>query len=150
MKVNGWLLSVCRLKYHLQKKKNKKIDSELVTWVKYEKYSIKRRWKRTWIRIFKSIWRFFNWQNTFCIMSQRVKQESKLKKEKSEAKANYKTYKFFGLNPKPCDLIMSRLKLVKRLLEDRTHLCCNRVGWLVIRGERLIKHGDSWLSAKRI
>jgi len=55
MKVNGWLLSVCRLKYHLQQEKNKKIDSELVTSVKCEKYSIKRRWKDLELEYLKAV-----------------------------------------------------------------------------------------------
>jgi len=33
-------------------------------------------------------------------------------------------------------------------LEDRTSVCCNILGRLVNRSERLIKRIDSWLSAK--
>jgi len=32
--------------------------------------------------------------------------------------------------------------------EDRTRGCCKILGWIVIRGERLIKLSDSWFSAK--
>jgi len=35
-------------------------------------------------------------------------------------------------------------------IEDWTHVCGKRRGWLVHRGERLIKLGDSWFSAKSI
>jgi len=31
-----------------------------------------------------------------------------------------------------------------------TNVCCKIFGWFVIRGERLIKLGDSWFSAKSI
>lgn len=34
--------------------------------------------------------------------------------------------------------------------EDRTSDCCNSLGWIVIRGERLIKLGYSWFSVKPI
>jgi hypothetical protein len=35
-------------------------------------------------------------------------------------------------------------------LEGRTHVCCIRLGRFVVRGERLIKLGNSWFSAKFI
>jgi len=41
------------------------------------------------------------------------------------------------LEPKPSDLTMIRLKIYKRILEGRTSCCCNNIGWIVVRGERL-------------
>ena len=35
-------------------------------------------------------------------------------------------------------------------LEDWTYTCCNMSGWPEDRGERLIKLGDIWFSAKSI
>jgi len=34
--------------------------------------------------------------------------------------------------------------------EDRTRVCCIRLGKFVIRSERLFDSGDSWFSAKAI
>lgn len=35
-------------------------------------------------------------------------------------------------------------------MNDRTRVCCKILGWIVVRGERLIKFGDIWFSAKSI
>lgn len=45
-------------------------------------------------------------------MGQRVKLESKRYKIICGAKANFSSFKFFNLDPKPSDLVVSRLKLV--------------------------------------
>jgi len=50
---------------------------------------------------------------------------------------------FWKNDPKASDLIMSRLKKKYHFLEGRTRVCCNILGGLVIRGERLIKLADS-------
>jgi len=52
-------------------------------------------------------------------------------------------------DPKPSDLISVRLKVITKL-EDRTGGRCKDLGRIEIRGERLIKLGDIWLSAKYI
>lgn len=33
-------------------------------------------------------------------------------------------------------------------LEDRTRICCKRLGWLVVWSEKLSELGDSWFSTK--
>lgn len=40
--------------------------------------------------------------------------------------------------------------IFEMILEDWTYTCGNMLRWFVIRGERLIKLGDSWFSAKSI
>jgi len=45
---------------------------------------------------------------------------------------------------------MGRLKVGENPLEDRTHHCCKSGRWPVARGERPIKLGNSWFSAKSI
>lgn len=53
-------------------------------------------------------------------------------------------YILFKLNyPKPSDLALGSLK-------ERTVDCSKNLGRPVARGERLIKLGDSWFSAKTI
>jgi len=42
------------------------------------------------------------------------------------------------------------MKYLKRGMEVRTRCCCKSLGWLVRRGERLIKARDSWFFAKNI
>ena len=54
------------------------------------------------------------------------------------------------LDPKLCDLAMSRLQTESFLLKGRTRICCKRLGRLVARGEMLIEHRDSWFSTKLI
>jgi len=44
---------------------------------------------------------------------------------------------------------MIKLKIFLKL-EDWTRECCKILGWIVIRGERLIKLRDSWFSTKSI
>jgi hypothetical protein len=84
-------------------------------------------------------------------MGQQLNIKSKLKKKVGVEKSKFKRlYKFFILDPKPGDLIMNRLKLFEKIMEDWTRVCGKRLGWFVIRGERLIKLGDSWFSTKSI
>ena len=53
-------------------------------------------------------------------------------------------YYLFKLNyPKPSDLALGSLK-------ERTGSCSKNFGGLGARGEKLIKLGDSWFSAKNI
>jgi hypothetical protein len=59
--------------------------------------------------------------------------------------------KLYNLNPKPEDLIVSRLNLnFVDLEEGRTRVCCIKLGWLAIGSEKLTDFGDSWFSAKAI
>lgn len=84
---------------------------------------------------------------TFCIMDQQLNLFSKSKSlNEGESKLLCKLNK---LDPKPSELTMSRLKRsVEGYMEDRTYVCGNRRGELVVRDERSIKLGDSWFSTK--
>jgi len=39
---------------------------------------------------------------------------------------------------------------IRAIYEGRTCECCKILGWLVVRGDKPIKLGDSWFSAKYI
>jgi hypothetical protein len=55
------------------------------------------------------------------------------------------------LDPKSCDLIVSRLRIIwKELFEDRTRVCCKILSRLTISGEMPSEHEYSWFSAKVI
>lgn len=66
-----------------------------------------------------------------------VRSKRKLKSER-EGKAR----KLHAIDPKPSDLTKSRP------FWGCTCICCKILGRLLVRGERLIKLGDIWFSAK--
>ncbi len=53
-------------------------------------------------------------------------------------------------DPKPSELIMSRVNFAERLRKARTRDCGNSLGRDVIRGDMPIELGDSWFSPKYI
>jgi len=53
-------------------------------------------------------------------------------------------------DPNPGELGVDRTKATSPSLEVRTGGCCKTLGGAALRGERLIKLGDSWLSLKPI
>jgi hypothetical protein len=57
-------------------------------------------------------------------------------------------FKFISLDPKPSDLTSARLSSERD--EGRTRVCYKTLGRANVRGERLIKLGYSWFSAKFI
>lgn len=57
----------------------------------------------------------------------------------------------YRLDPKPEDLVVSRLKNCSNTnLEDRIRVCCIKLERFAIRSEILVVSGDSWFSAKAI
>ena len=54
------------------------------------------------------------------------------------------------LDPKPSELIMSRVNSDESQREARTRFCSNRLGRDVIRGDMPNELGDSWFSPKYI
>jgi len=107
---------------------------------------------------YKGVKRIWNWiceavvfkQRTFCIMGQLVYIFSKLR---SEAKASVLIEQFLVIYIRPETKWSSHGQveaILVGLTEDWTRVCGKILGWAVTRGERLIKLGDSWFSAKSI
>jgi len=90
-----------------------KTNSEQVPWGKGEKNPKKGSEKDPETRNFQSVGALSQKsRRTFCIMGQRVNEESKLKRRRGgEAKASMNgTYEFFSFDPKLSDLALTRLK----------------------------------------
>jgi len=107
---------------------------------------------------YKGVKRLWNWicgavvfkQRTFCIMGQLVYIVSKLR---CAAKAICFKRAIIVNNIRPETKWSSHGQVevaLIGLMEDWTRTCRKILGWAVIRGERLIKLGDSWFSAKSI
>ena len=59
-----------------------------------------------------------------------------------------KIYKRFGQDPKPGELLMTRVNPAEVRGEARTHTLCKTLGGVVSSSEKLIEPGNSWFFPK--
>jgi len=69
-----------------------------------------------------------------------------MRRSESEFEKKAQTVQLHELDPKPVELTVNKLKVFEKPPEDWGRTCGKMLVWFAVRGERLIKIGDSWFS----
>jgi len=90
-------------------------------------------------------------QQLNCYSKSKIVIEGEIEEKKTDKWARRVTYRILGLRAiviKPETEWSNHGQVAIVMIKDRTHVCCKIRRRPVIRGERLIKLGNSWFSTK--